>query len=217
MVIQNGQTTGLRGGNLNAGVFSLYWDNIDPKVPHYQKLVMDKFGLPINQHKIHGLDHGEWMDWVLNKYDDLEGIIFFDIDCIPTNLEKLGTWINLAGNGTLVGNEQASNHLDASRLFAAPSFLVVNRKMWKMIGKPSCKATYDGDVAQMLTDMWGYHQVPVKMLPVTHYELAKWDLPDRPQSYGIGTTYGDCTYHLFEVRENANVDRFVKKAIEVIS
>ena len=86
-----------------------------------------------------------------------------------------------------------------------------------MFGKFSCKAHYDGDVAQMLTDTWQYHKVPVQMLPVTHFEEAKWDLPGRPQSYGIGTTYDNATYHLFQVRENANIERFVKKAEEILT
>jgi len=85
-----------------------------------------------------------------------------------------------------------------------------------MVNKPSCKATYDGDVAQMLTDSWNYRGLPVEMLPVTDFEVAKWDLPDRPQSYGIGTTYDNTTYHLFECRENANIERFVKKCEETI-
>jgi hypothetical protein len=122
----------------------------------------------------------------------------------------------MAMNGTLVGNEQASNHLDASRRFAAPSFLCVQRRLWMMLGKPSCKAHYDGDVAQMLTDTWEYKNLPVHLLPVKDFEVAKWDLPNRPQSYGIGTNYDDTTYHLFEVRENSNIERFVKKCEEII-
>jgi len=38
-----------------------------------------------------------------------------------------------------------------------------------------------------------------------------------PMSYGIGTNYDDTTYHLFEVRENVNVERFVNKAKEILS
>ena len=202
---------------MNAAIFSLYWDNIDPRVVDYQKKVMDHFKLPISQHKIHGLDHGEWMDWVIHRHDDLDVLVFFDIDCLPLNGEKVGQCINLAGGGTLVGNEQASNHLDPSRLFAAPSFLCVNRRVWRMVGKPSCKATYDGDVAQMLTDSWNYRKAPVHLLPVKDFEVAKWNLPGRPMSYGIGTNYDDTTYHLFEVRENVNIERFVKKAESILA
>jgi len=202
---------------MNAAIFSLYWDNIDPRVVDYQKKVMDHFKLQINQHKIHGLDHGEWMDWTLQRHDNLDVLVFFDIDCIPLNGEKVGHCIEKASRGILIGNEQASNHLDPSRLFAAPSFLCVNRRFWSGVGKPSCKATYDGDVAQMLTDSWNYRKLPVEFLPVKDFEVAKWNLPDRPMSYGIGTNYNDTTYHLFEVRENVNVERFVKKAKEILS
>jgi hypothetical protein len=202
---------------LKVGIFSLYWDNIDPRVVDYQKKVMDHFNLPMVQHKIHGLDHGEWMDWILHSRDDLDVIVFFDIDCIPLNFQKIDRCITMAAGGSLVGNEQASNHLDPSRLFAAPSFLCVPRRIWRMVGKPSCKATYDGDVAQMLTDSWNYRGGSVHLLPVKDFEVAKWNLPNRPMSYGIGTNYDDTTYHLFEVRENANIERFVNKAKEVLS
>jgi hypothetical protein len=202
---------------MNVGIFSLYWDNIDPKIPYYQKAVFDHLNLPMQQHKIHGIDHGEWMDWVLERNEDVELMVFFDIDCIPLNRDKAVKRIESAMGGVLVGNEQASNHLDPSRLFAAPSFLCVLRRIWKQVGKPSCKAHYDGDVAQMLTDTWNYRGLPVDLLPVKDFEVAKWDLPDRPQSYGIGTNYDDTTYHLFEVRENVNVDRFVAKAKGVLN
>jgi len=201
---------------MNVGIFSLYWDNIDPRVPAYQKKVFDHFQIPIFQHKIDGLDHGEWMDWVLNRNEQIDTIVFFDIDCIPLDNAKMMQHITKAIGGTLIGNEQASNHLDASRLFAAPSFLCVSRRIWRMVNKPSCRATYDGDVAQMLQGSWNYRGLPVEMLPVTDFEVAKWDLPDRPQSYGIGTTYDNTTYHLFECRENANIERFVKKCEETI-
>jgi len=202
---------------LRAGIFSLYWDNIDPRVVEYQKKVMDHFGIPMVQHKIHGLDHGEWMDWVINTRDDLDVLVFFDIDCIPLDVQKINHCITMAAGGSLVGNEQASNHLDPSRLFAAPSFICIPRRIWRAVGKPSCKATYDGDVAQMLTDSWNYRGFPVHLLPVKDFEVAKWNLPNRPMSYGIGTNYDDTTYHLFEVRENVNVERFVNKAKEILS
>jgi len=202
---------------MNAALFSLYWDNLDPRVAYYQKKVMDHFGIPAAQHKIHGLDHGEWMDWVINRHDDLDVLVFFDIDCIPLDKDKVHHCIEKAARGILIGNEQASNHLDPSRLFAAPSFLCVNRRVWRGVGKPSCKATYDGDVAQMLTDSWNYRKMPVEFLPVRDFEVPKWNLPGRPMSYGIGTNYADTTYHLFECRDNINIDRFVKKAEGVIS
>jgi hypothetical protein len=175
---------------------------------------MQHLGLHASQHRIHAMDHGEWMDWILNRHDDMDILVFFDVDCIP--LTSISKYLSLAAQGVLVGNEQASNHLDASRVFAAPSFLCVNRHLWKSFGKPSCKAHYDGDVAQMLTDTWLYRGARVETLPVTDFEVAKWDLPGRPQSYGIGTTYDNATYHLFEVRDNTNVERFVKKAQGVI-
>ena len=203
--------------NMRVGIFSLHWENIDDKVPYYQKKVMQHFELPFAQHRIDGLDHGAWMDWVMNTNEDTDLFVFFDVDCIPIDKQRTVKAIELAMGGTLVGNEQASNHLDASRRFAAPSFLCVNRRVWKMLGKPSCKAHYDGDVAQMLTDTWEQRGVHVHLLPVKDFEVAKWDLPGRPQSYGIGTNYDDTNYHLFQVRENEHIERFVKKAESILA
>jgi len=100
---------------MNAGIFTMHWENIDPMVPYYQKRVFDHFQLPIFQHKIDGIDHGEWMDWVLRRNEDLETVVFFDIDCIPLDASKTMDSITKAMGGTLIGNEQASNSPDDNR------------------------------------------------------------------------------------------------------
>jgi hypothetical protein len=204
---------------MNMQIFSLHWDNIDPRIPHYQKKVMDKHQLAIQQHCINGFDHGEWMEWVMNRNEGTDLVLFMDVDCIILDKEKANVAINKATDGTLVGNEQATNHLGefvASRVFVAPSFMVVHRHAWMALNKPSFKATPLADVGQNLTDVWQQRGVPVQFLRVSGFEVAKWDLPKRPQSYGIGTTFADTTYHLFESRDPANADRFVKKCEEVL-
>lgn len=204
---------------MNMQIFSLHWDNIDPRIPHYQKKVMDKHQLAIQQHCINGFDHGEWMEWVMNRSEGTDLVLFMDVDCIILNKDKANVAINKATDGTLVGNEQATNHLGefvASRVFVAPSFMVVHRHAWMALGKPSFKATPLADVGQNLTDVWQQRSVPVKLLRVSGFEVPKWDLPGKPQSYGIGTTFEDTTYHLFESRDPANADRFVKKCEEVL-
>jgi len=204
---------------MNMQIFSLHWENIDPRIPYYQKKVMDKHQLNIQQHCISGFDHGEWMEWVMNRNEGTDLVLFMDVDCIILDKEKAITAINKAKDGTLVGNEQATNHLGefvASRVFVAPSFMVLHRHAWMALGKPSFKATPLADVGQNLTDVWQQRNVPVEFLRVSGFEVAKWDLPNKPQSYGIGTTFADTTYHLFESRDPANADRFVKKCEEVL-
>jgi hypothetical protein len=69
----------------------------------------------------------------------------------------------------------------------------------------------------MLTDTWLYHKLPVEFIPAVDCETPMWDLPERPQSYGIGTNYGDQNYHLFQVSYDRNVDLFVRKAEEILT
>jgi len=204
---------------MNLRIFSLYWDNIDPRIPHYQQKVMEKMQMHVSQQRVHGLEHGEWMRWVMNRHHD-DAILFMDIDCVITNRDMAIYYVGRAANGDLVGNVQATNHLGAevaSKNFAAASFIAVNKKMWVQLGKPHFSATPYGDTAQLLTDTWRQFKVPVHLIPVTHFEVPKWDLPGEPQSYGIGTTFGDCNYHLFESRNNENVERFVKKCESILS
>lgn len=198
-------------------IFSLHWENIDPRIPYYQKKVMDKHQMHIQQHCISGFDHGQWMDWVMRRTEDAEVILFMDVDCIILDKDKAFKVITGAYDGRLVGNEQATNHLGeavALRIFAAPSFMAVNRSTWKAVGQPSFMSTPFADVGQNLTDVWQQRGMPVEFLRVSGCEISKWDLPGRPQSYGIGTTFEDTTYHLFESRDPANADRFVSKCEE---
>jgi hypothetical protein len=142
-----------------------------------------------------------------------------DVDCIITDQNKASDWVQKAANGALVGNIQSTNHLGAEvakKTFAAPSFMVLNKNVYEKLGKPSFKATPYGDVAQLLTDTWRMRQAPVHLIPITHFEKPKWALAGVPDSYGIGTTFGDCNYHLFESRNNDNIDMFCRKVEEVM-
>jgi hypothetical protein len=204
---------------MKTGIFSLYWENIDERIPYYQQKVMEKMQMHVSQQKINGLPHGEWMQWVMERHH-YDAILFMDIDCVISNRDLAINYIGMAVNGELVGNVQATNHLGpevASKDFAAASFIAVNKKMWVQLGKPHFDATPYGDVAQLLTDTWRQFKVPVNLIPVTHFEVPKWDLPGKPQSYGIGTTFGDCNYHLFESRNNDNIERFVKKCESILA
>ena len=134
---------------MNAGLFSLYWDNIDERIVRHQKLVFDHFGLPVKQHRIDGLDHGEWMDWVLSFYD-LDAVLFADIDCIPLNSQVVTRSLEKAAHGALFGAMGCANHLDPNRVFAAPFWCAINRHQWIGLNRPSAKASRVCDVAPEL-------------------------------------------------------------------
>lgn len=199
---------------MNVSIFSLYWDNIDERVVKHQKNIMDQHNIVIQQHRINEIDHGEWMDWVIKRNNGL--ILFMDIDCIITNKYKAIKYITMASDGTLVGNIQCTSHMGpeiAKKEFAGPSFLCVHKEQWINLKSPSFMASPYGDVAQLVTDTWKQSNVSVKYLPVTDCEQPKWTTYDSKQSYGIGTTYGECVYHLFESCTNSNIDMFLRKNI----
>jgi len=203
---------------MNVKIVSLHWQNMNDRIVWGQRSVFNKFNIPITQHCIDCIDHADWMQWVTDT-STAPLILFVDVDCIITDPKKASDWVTKAANGALVGNIQSTNHLGAEvakKTFAAPSFMVLNKNVYEQLGKPSFKATPYGDVGQLLTDTWRFHNVPVHLIPVTHFEKPKWALAGVPDSYGIGTTFGDCNYHLFESRNNENVDLFCNKVEEVM-
>lgn len=192
-------------------VFSLYWDNIDPRIPEYQKKVMDMHNIPITQHKINGFDHGSWMDWVMLREEHTDVILFMDVDCVVVAKHNVESMLHQAHLGTLFGAAGASNHLDKERDYAGAWFVGIPRNYWMALNQPSSKPSMYCDTAQNVTDAWRKYNLPLHIVNPNTVEVPKWDLPNKSLAYGIGTTYGDICYHLFESRENANIERFVNK------
>ena len=184
----------------NLRIYSLYWDNVDPTVVAAQKAVCDALQVPVNQHRIHGMDHGEWIDWVMTRMDDVDVFLFLDIDCIPLSAAGVMQGLQQASTGELFGAEGAANHLDPSRSYAGAWYVYINRKAWSMLGRPSAKATPQGDVCQIWTDTWRSRGAPVQLIPPTHSRVPKWNLPGRPLAYGTATTFGEHCFHMFEGR-----------------
>jgi hypothetical protein len=198
----------------NLGIYSLYWDNVDPTVVAAQKSVGDALQLRINQHRIHGIDHGEWIDWVVGRMEEIDVFLFLDIDCIPLTHAKVLEGVQLASSGALFGAEGAANHLDPTRSYAGPWYVYINRRAWTQLGKPSAKATPYGDVCQLWTDTWRRHGVAVQLLAPTHCLIPKWDLPGRKLAYGTATTYGEHCFHMFEGR-GGDSTHFLKRCAQI--
>src|SRR4051812_41586683 len=136
-------------------VSSLYWDNVDPRIPLAQKAVCDALQIPITQHRIHGFEHGEWIDWLMARAENVDVFLFIDIDCIPLKRESvLENAQAAAATGLLIGAEGAANHIDPSRSFAAAWYIYVHRQTWHELGRPTARATPTGDVCQAWTDQW---------------------------------------------------------------
>lgn len=199
---------------MNVFLYSLYWDNIDPAVVAGQKAVFDHFGLALNQHRIQGLNHGEWMDWLLTRMEDVDVFGFIDIDCIPLSRDRLLANVEKAAGGMLVGAEGADNGYQPLRSYAGPWYLFINRKLWDRVGRPSGKAYAGGDVGQMWTETWRHQGLPFELIPPTSSVIPQWDLPGRPKALGTATTYGDECFHLFQAR-NGNQHYFIDKCREI--
>jgi hypothetical protein len=185
---------------MNARLFSLYWDNVDPVVVRAQKAVCDFLQVPIFQHRIHGFNHGEWIDWVMTRMDDIDIFLFIDIDCLPLSKERIAANIQKASVGTLVGAEGAANHIDPARSYAGAWYVYINRQVWDQLGRPSAKLTPYADICQNWTDVWKRAKAPLELIAPTACLTPKWDLPGRKLAFGTGTTYGEDCFHLFEAR-----------------
>ena len=199
---------------MNAFLYSLYWDNIDPALVAAQKAVFEHFGLSINQHRIQGFNHGEWMDWMLARMEDADVLGFIDIDCVPLSKDNLLASVQKAAAGALVGAEGCDNGRPPLRSYAGAWYVFVNREVWHALGRPSGKATPHTDVGQMWTDAWQDRKLPVELIPPTSCAVPKWDLPGRPQAFGVATTYGKDCFHLFESRFG-NQRYFLDKCREI--
>lgn len=186
---------------MNVRLYSLYWDNIDPAVVVAQKAACDALQVPVNQHRIQGLAHGEWIDWVMTRMEDTDIFLFLDIDCIPISKAKIAENIQKASLGTLVGAEGSANHIDPTRTYAGAWYVYINRRQWINLCRPSARPTPQADVCQIWTDVWRQNNVAVELIPPTHCITPKWDLPNRKLAYGTGTTYGEDCFHLFQARE----------------
>ncbi len=199
---------------MRAALFSLYWDNIDPRLVAAQRSVCSSLQIAVNQHRIDGIDHGEWIDWVMARREDIEVFLFLDIDCVPLSITVLQERIRQAGVGTLIGAEGAANHVDPSRTYAGAWYVYINRSSWTRVGRPSARVTPHADVCQNWTDTWKRFNGPVSLIPPTHCMIPKWDLPGRPLAYGIASTYGEDCFHLFESR-SADPQPFLERCREV--
>lgn len=204
---------------MKAGVFSLSWDNINPAILEYQKRVFQALGLPINQHRVDGFMHWDWMEWVIRYYRDIDIFVFVDADAVPKTDGAVHYAIDVAMSGRVFGCAQAANHLEINRdhIYAGPFFMSLSRQTWQRLGEPSFAPAFDRDVAQGITIAAQDQGCEVELLYPSDVELPRWRLGSSGQNFGIGTTYGNQIYHLFESRGGQHLDRFIKECERIVS
>lgn len=197
---------------------SLYWDNIPKEQIEAHSMVMDHFGIPINYDCIN-MNHGLWMDRIFERSTS-DIIIIFDIDCVPISMKKITECIRyVQKSGTFLGLAMVANHIPPkSHIYAGGVFYVVARKCWEALGRPSFTETRRGDTTEEFTYRAEEAGVRFRCLYPTTFEREPvegiWPLGSYGY-YGIGTTYDDTVYHLFQSRIGNNMDLFIQRCKEI--
>ena len=197
---------------------TLYWDNVDPRIIDSHKKVTDHLGLDINYYH-ENTYHGLWMDLVLkNSTSDIIG--FIDGDCVPLSKQAVINAATYAGtNDSFIGIAQVSNHIPPrSHIYAAPAFFFTTKKCWSRLNT-SFGETVRSDVAEEYCYKAEQERVKYRCIFPTTFEMEPneglWPLHNYGY-YGIGTTFGDYCYHLYQGRESKNIDLFVKRCNEIV-
>ncbi len=192
----------------NIKIFSLYWNNVSPALVEAQKKAFNALGFTINQCNKHGVDHGVWIESVLNLAADEDVIVIVDIDCVPLTVDSILKSVSSARQGNVYGCAQSANHIDYRYIYAAPMFLALSGKTWRSLGRPSMQADSEFDVGGRLTHVALEHGVQVELVYPSDVAVPKWRLGDRCV-YGLFTVYEGMYLHLFESRNTELIDCFV--------
>ena len=185
---------------MKTSFYCLASDNLNIKFKNNHSKVMNYFGIKMNyDNRI--IHHGIWIDQIMNESKS-DIIFFMDCDCVPMNKEIIDFSIKMCENGYLVGNAQVSNHLKAKHvLFCAPSFMVISKDYYQLIGKPSATNNYFSDIAQEFTREANKKELRTKMyFPDSFQEVpdcGMWRMAGYGY-YGIGTIFNNSIYHLFQ-------------------
>lgn len=200
-----------------AVVHSMYWDNIDKKIIDGQKRVFEFLGVPLIQHAVDRVPHGEWMDRVVCESSDNDVIIFCDIDAFPLNLSAYERSEARARSGGIFGLAQYSNHKPTQFIYAGPMFMAFCKKTWRSLGEPSLKRTKSHDSAEALTIAARSANVLLELVNPTCCLAPKWALKDQGV-FGIATFYGERDFfHLFEARQPNYHELFLCVVDDVVS
>ncbi|MEL7166804.1 MAG: hypothetical protein AAGL96_15140 [Pseudomonadota bacterium] len=199
-------------------VQSFYRYNIDPRLLDAQSRVFDHLGVPLHQDRDDDNSHAGWLTELMRRDgDDDEVVVIADIDAFPLSHAAYAGMVARAESGAIAGLAQTTNHLDPSKIFAAPMFLALKRGVYRSFGSPDLNAYETGDVAQILTDIAHERGVDVALTYPRFALQPIWPLADRGV-YGVGTFYGEHEFfHLYFARLAHTVDLFCEVADGVIA
>jgi len=198
---------------------TLYWDNTPVEQINAHRLVTGHFEIPVNYYEENS-PHGLWMDRVMRNSTS-ELIVFFDSDCVPVSKENMIECIrSVQKTKTFLGVAQASNHIPPkSHVYAAPAFYVIAKECWEKMGRPSFAESYRGDVAEEVSYTAESMGVRYRCLYPSTFEREPveglWPLGNFGY-YGVGTTFNNTVYHLYQGRMGNNIQLFVERCKEIV-
>lgn len=197
---------------------TLYWSNTPKEQIEQHIKVTEALGFPVNYYR-EDTRHGAWMDKVC-KNSDSDIIGFFDSDCVPISRENIFNCLKYVKNsGTFLGIAQVSNHIPPkSHIYAAPAFYLINKKCWERLNT-SFLETPRSDVAEELTYKAESIGMRYRCLYPSTFEREPveglWPLGNYGY-YGIGTTFENTVYHLYQGRIGKNLELFLQRCEEII-
>lgn len=204
---------------LTVSVNTLFWPNTDAGIVKAHSDVMKHLGIDVG-YTIQEYPHGLWMNAVMEQ-TDADIVCFLDIDCVPTNINVFNDAVEwVAKHESFLGIAQVSNHIKpCSHIFAAPAFLMVHRKAWEFLQRPSFSEMPWADVAENFSYAAEMAGLKFKTLMPTHYysrpENERWFLHSYGE-YGIGTHFEGGVFHLYQGRKAQNQKLFKKVCRDII-
>lgn len=199
-------------------IFSFYNSKVPAVVPLYQKAVFNHLGFTIHHFVDEQITHGNFLNHICRTVTDTDYLIFFDVDCIPTNKDWLHKLIaDIQKSQTIAGAAQTANHLrEGKNLYVSPFFFGISTTYLKELGYPDMNETDDMDVGQNLTEHVIKNGGNIQYWWPTHMEEEQWNLYHPEHSkFGPGTTYNNLIYHAFLSRFDTS-GRFVKKCKTIL-
>lgn len=198
----------------NIYISSFYKSNISPYLLFYQKVVFKMLGIPLHQILDDNISHGTFMTKTLRSVD-ADYFVFFDIDCIPLSPKVIPIIIEqIKDNKTIAGAAQTANQYNEGKnTYVGPFFMGISKKVYQLLDEPDLNESKidEVDVGGILSKLAPQKNITLKYWYPTDVEQDKWPLYPTGK-FGIGTTYEDLAYHLFESRYSYNIVRFIKKS-----
>lgn len=198
---------------------TLAWTNTSREQLDAHKRVTEFIGLPVNYH-LENIPHGVWMDRICSQsQSDIIG--FFDSDCVPLSNAKVMECVRyVAKSKTFLGIAQVSNHIPpASHIYAAPAFYLVHKDCWRAL-QTSFSETSRSDVGEEFTYRAESLGIRYRCLYPETFEREPvegiWPLGNYGY-YGIGTTFDNIVYHLYQGRMGTNMQLFLDRCDDIVN